>query len=292
MTAQRPSRIGCEHQCPACGSFAEPKHVYEKWGYAIRRCADCGLGSASAGDFDPATIYSTDYFTGGQKDGYADYVGSEMILRRESRKVLRGLAKAGRKSGSLLEIGSAYGFFLAEASDTFEVEGIEPCEEAAAFCRSRGFTVTAGLANSETMGSAHPVDVVVLLDVIEHLPNPLSVLELANARLKPGGHLVITTGDWDSLLSRSMKSSWRLMTPPQHLFFFSRKSLAAILGRAGFRVLEFARPSKLVPLSLICFQLARILGMKPARYPRLSRIALPVNLFDAFRVISVKERSI
>ena len=183
-------------------------------------------------------------------------------------------------------------FFLAEASDTFEVEGIEPCEEAARFCRSRGFNVATGLANSETIGSPHPVDAVAMLDVIEHLPDPLSVLKLVNARLRPGGHLVITTGDWDSVLSRSMKSSWRLMTPPQHLFFFSRRSLAAILERAGFRVIEFARPSKLVPLSLICFQLARILGMKPPRYPGLSRIALPVNLLDAFRVISVKDRSI
>ena len=68
-----------------------------------------------------------------------------------------------------------------------------------------------------------------------------------------------------------MRSSWRLMTPPQHLFFFSKTSLAAILGRAGFQLVEVARPSKLV---------------------RLSRIAFPVNLLDALRVIFVKDRSI
>ena len=112
MTARIPPRPLWErNSCPACGSLAEPKQVYKKWGYPIRRCPDCGLGSTSIGAFDPATIYSTEYFTGGRKDGYADYVGSELILRKESRKVLRGLARAGRKSGRLLEIGSAYGFF-------------------------------------------------------------------------------------------------------------------------------------------------------------------------------------
>lgn len=293
ITARAPTPLDCQTKpCSACGSREEQRHVYEKWGYPICRCPDCGLGSTSAGAFDPATLYSVEYFAGGQRDGYADYVGSEPILRKESRKVLRSLARAGCKSGSLLEIGCAFGFFLAEARNTFQVEGVEPCREAAAFCRSRGLTVTTGLANSETIESPRLVDAVVMLDVIEHLPDPLSVLKSANARLKPGGHLVITTGDWDSVLSRSMRSSWRLMTPPQHLFFFSKISLTAILGRAGFQMLEVARPSKLVPLSLICFQFARILGIKPARFPRLSRIALPVNLLDALRVISVKDRSI
>lgn len=84
--------------CSACGSLAEPEQLYEKWGYAILRCPDCGLGSTCAGDFDPARIYSRDYFSGGRSDGYADYVGSEAVLRKESRRVLRALADAGCSS--------------------------------------------------------------------------------------------------------------------------------------------------------------------------------------------------
>jgi 2-polyprenyl-3-methyl-5-hydroxy-6-metoxy-1,4-benzoquinol methylase len=278
--------------CSACGSLAEPEQLYEKWGYAILRCPDCGLGSTCAGDFDPARIYSRDYFSGGRSDGYADYVGSEAVLRKESRRVLRALADAGCSSGTLLEIGCAYGFFLAEASKTFEVEGIELCQDAAAFCRSRGLNVASGAANAETLGSGQPIDAVVMLDVIEHLADPLSVLKLVNARLKVGGHLLLTTGDWDSILSRFMKSSWRLITPPQHLFFFSRTSLSAMLKRTGFQVVEVARPAKLVPAGLMVFQMARILGAKPPVFRGLSGFALPTNLFDALRIIGVKDRSI
>jgi 2-polyprenyl-3-methyl-5-hydroxy-6-metoxy-1,4-benzoquinol methylase len=278
--------------CPACGGTAEPQLLYRKWGYPIKRCPDCGLGSTEINGFDVNGIYTSDYFSGAQKDGYADYPGSEATLRREFRSTLRSLELSGRSSGRLLEIGCAYGFFLIEARRTFEVSGVEACEEAAKFCRSRGLEVIAGSADAETINSTDTVDVIVMLDVIEHLPDPLNTLQLMNRRLNPGGCVLITTGDWESVLSRVMGSSWRLMTPPQHLFFFSKNTLAKVLARAGFRIIEFSRPTKLVPVSLILFQLARVFGMKPRARSWMQGTALPVNLFDAMRVIAVKERSL
>ncbi len=278
--------------CPACASAATQQVVYRKWGYAIRRCPGCGLGSTEIHGIDLDGLYTPDYFHGAMKDGYVDYRGSEAILRKEFRSALRSLQRTGRSSGRLLEIGCAYGFFLAEARKSFKVRGIEACEDAANFCRSRGLEVIRGLAGAETIASNSPVDVVVMLDVIEHLPDPLTTLQLVNAQLNPGGCVLITTGDWDSILSRVMGSSWRLMTPPQHLFFFSKRTLAAVLARAGFRIVEFDRPTKLVPVSLILFQLSRIFGMKQRTRPWMNLAALPVNLFDAMRVVAVKERSL
>src|SRR5262249_33661124 len=96
------------------------------------------------------------------------------------------------------------------------------------------------------------------------------------------------TGDWDSALSRLMGSAWRLMTPPQHLFFFSHRTLHAILSRAGFRVVHFSRPTKFVPLSLALFQLTRILDLPSRNVSFFGRWPVPINLFDAMRVIAVK----
>jgi SAM-dependent methyltransferase len=234
-------------------------------------------------------IYSEDYFDGAQKDGYADYLGSEPILRREFQGALRSLGKAGRTGGKLFEIGSAYGFFLAEARNHFAVSGIEVCEKAAAYCRDRGLDVDTGPITEQALAARAPFDVMAMLDVIEHLTDPLGVLRLANRYLSPGGHLLITTGDWDSTLSRCMRSSWRLMTPPQHAFFFSKRTIRSILGRAGFRVVSITRPWKWVPIGLILFQLARIVGFRPTAIAVLSRYAMPVNLFDAMRVIAVKD---
>src|SRR5262249_5895315 len=159
-------------------------------------------------------------------------------------------------SGKLLEIGCAYGFFLLEAREYFDVHGIEISVEAAAHCQSQGLDVVSGIVTEERVAQHAPLDVVVLLDVIEHLTNPLEVLRMVHANLNVGGHIVITTGDWDSILSRLMGSAWRLMTPPQHVFFFSRRTMRATLSRAGFRVVQVSRPVKFVPLSLVLFQLA------------------------------------
>ncbi len=292
MNGSTTGGYGASKRCPACDSASEPQFVYRKWGYPVRRCPECGLGSTGIDGLDVSRIYTQDYFQGARKDGYADYLGSEAILRKEFQSAVGSLRRSGRTSGRLLEIGCAYGFFLAEASKTFEVLGIEPCVEAANFCRSKGLEVTAGFVDAETVSSKDRFDVVVMLDVIEHLSDPLNTLRLMNHRLNPGGCVLVTTGDWDSILSRVMRSYWRLMTPPQHLFFFSKRTLAAVLERAGFRIVQFARPAKLVPVSLILFQLARIVGLKPRAVSWMNTTALPVNLFDAMRVVAVKERSL
>jgi SAM-dependent methyltransferase len=278
------------YACQACGSSSEPRLCYRKSGYPIRRCNECGLGSTGlSADFDPTGIYSRGYFSGGQNDGYADYPGSEPVLRKEFRSALRRLKAAGRSDGKLFEIGCAYGFFLLEATRTFQVSGIEMCEEAADHCRRRGLDVSTGFAAEEELARKGPFDAVVMLDVIEHLPDPWHVLCLAHRHLSPGGHLMITTGDWESIASRVMGPSWRLMTPPQHVFFFSRKNIHTILARAGFRVLELTRPGKLVPVNLALYQMLRILGVKPRTFPLLNNVGIPINLFDAMCVIAVRE---
>ncbi|MCX6621635.1 MAG: class I SAM-dependent methyltransferase, partial [Acidobacteria bacterium] len=213
-------------ECPACGSSAPPEHLYRKWGYPIRRCL-CGLGSTGLdANFDPGLLYSKDYFNGSRKDGYADYIGSRSILQREFQQTLRVLAEFGVTGGKLLEIGCAFGIFLETARQRFEVSGIEVCPEAAVHCRQRGLKVQTGAATGERIARDGPFDVIVMLDVIEHLPDPLDVVRAVGTELRPGGHLLITTGDWGSLVSRLMGSSWRLMTPPQHVYFFTRQTLA------------------------------------------------------------------
>ena len=121
-------------------------------------------------DFRPDEIYSDGYFSGGTWDGYSDYVSSEPVLRSEFRRVLDEMQRLGCSSGNLLEIGCAYGFFLAEARKHFDVNGIEVCDSAAEFCRSRGLNVLTGPADEALIGHRGPYDAVVMLDVIEHLP--------------------------------------------------------------------------------------------------------------------------
>ena len=51
--------------------------------------------------------------------------------------------------------------------------------------------------------------------------------------LAPGGVLVLTTVDFDAWLARALGRHWRLMKPPEHLFYWNRRSLARIFGDRG-----------------------------------------------------------
>jgi 2-polyprenyl-3-methyl-5-hydroxy-6-metoxy-1,4-benzoquinol methylase len=275
--------------CPVCGGPREATHVFERSGFPIQRCSVCGVGKTQLPPgFSPEGIYTEEYFQGGLADGYSDYVGNENVLRADFRSVIEDLHRAGASGGKLLELGCAYGFFLVEAKPYFEVYGIEVSESAVRFCQSRGLNVEQGVLTDEYVGRQAPFDVVVMLDVVEHLMEPDAVIELLHRAMKPGAKLLISTGDWESRLSRVMRKNWRLMTPPQHTLFFSPRTMAAMLARLGFDIIECRKPWKRVPLDLALYQLGRIMGI--SKPPRLKgvHLGLPVNLFDAFRVIAVR----
>jgi len=274
-------------RCVCCGMQGPQARVFSKSGFDIFKCPGCGLGRAAAPEFRPEAYYTGAYFDGGHSDGYANYQGSEGVLKNEFRRTLSALGAMGKSGGRLLEIGCAYGFFLDVAAERFDVEGIEIAEDAVKACHARGLTtVVAGKASAELLGRVAPVDVVVLLDVIEHLEQPEQVLADAAARLKPGGLLMLTTGDWSSAVARLTGPDWRLMTPPQHLWYFTPAAVKGLARTIGLEVVEVTWPWKLVPLALILFQLKRMLslGSKPINSAFASRIGLPVNLFDAMRV--------
>ena len=268
--------------CPACGRPTPQRYLYSKHGCDIFKCRECGLGRSETSEFDPARYYTKDYFSGQHADGYGDYLGSEGVLRREFARmvdVIRQYCAGGR----LIELGCAYGFFLKEARRYFDVAGIELADDAAAHARQAGLNVLSGVADEGNLARLGAADVIVLLDVIEHLPDPRATLELAVRHLNPGGIVVITTGDFASLYARLAGAHWRLMTPPQHLWFFTPDSIGRLADGLGLRVESLSHPAKVVPLSLILFQLRRMLGLRGG--VAAGSVGIPLNLFDAMRIV-------
>jgi SAM-dependent methyltransferase len=269
--------------CIACGANAT-RPLYEVNGFAIVECT-CGLArTALPAGFDPASIYTAEYFQGGHRDGYADYAGSGDELRHEIRRTLAALTRH-VADGKLIELGCAMGFFLDEASRKFTTCGVEISEHARETCRARGLDVVRD-ADESFLAARGPFDAAVMLDVIEHLEDPGAVLDRLHHAMRPGAQLLVTTGDYGSLLARAMGRRWRLMTPPQHLWFFSPRTVTALLARHGFRVHTVEHPWKLVPVALVAYQATRYLGGQGLfrRFAPPGR--LPINLFDSMRVIA------
>jgi 2-polyprenyl-3-methyl-5-hydroxy-6-metoxy-1,4-benzoquinol methylase len=206
------------------------------------------------------------------------------VLRREFANTVDFIRKY-RASGRLLDVGCAYGFFLQEARPYFDVAGIEIAEEAATFCRKQSLRVLTGMADEYNLAQLGMMDVITLLDVLEHLPSPHETLALCTRYLSPGGVILTTTGDFASHSARVAGARWRLMTPPQHLWYFTLESVERMSHALGLRVEWYDHPWKIVPISLVAFQIRRMLGMRTAGTSTTSGVGLPVNLFDAMRIV-------
>ena len=273
--------------CAIDGVSGQPaEEAYQVRGFRILRCPRCRLLWTQVGrDHDPDSVYTEAYFQGKIPDGYFDYIGSEAFLKQEYHARL-SVIRAYQPQGHLLEVGCASGGFLQEARLYYQVQGIDVSEFAVRAARAKGLDVSCG--HLETAGTLRPTyDVIVMFDTIEHLADPLSTLRAVHEHLRPSGSLFITTGDSRSILARLMRSRWRLMTPPQHLWFFDNRNIALMLERIGFAVVSSRHPWRLVPLTLIWYQLFR---GKTRPLPRaLARIVLPINLYDTMMIIAAKK---
>lgn len=233
-----------DRPCPVCaaGGIAPPGLLWIKGGYRVVRCPGCGLAFVGNPPLpaELASLYHEDYFESGDTAGYSGYAQAEGRKRRHFSTLLDRLATlvGDPASGALLEVGSAYGFFLAEAEARgWRVTGVEPSLHAAEQARRRFGVRVLGTLDDLGGEADGAYRVVAAWDVIEHLPEPSLMLDHAYRLLAPGGVLAVSTGDFSSSAARLHGVEWSLMTPPWHLWFFTRRSLARLVGKAGLQVI-------------------------------------------------------
>jgi 2-polyprenyl-3-methyl-5-hydroxy-6-metoxy-1,4-benzoquinol methylase len=110
-------------------------------------------------------------------------------------KTVSSLLQTESGRGRLLDIGCSSGALLESARrQGFDVEGVEPAAQAAEYARSTGLTVFQGYLQDACYPAAS-FDVVTLMEVIEHLPDPNALLKEVWRVLKPNGVFVVGTGN-------------------------------------------------------------------------------------------------
>jgi 2-polyprenyl-3-methyl-5-hydroxy-6-metoxy-1,4-benzoquinol methylase len=140
-----------------------------------------------------------------------------------------------KPGGRLLDIGCGNGDSIKFMSSLgWNVEGIEYDNKAAENARSKGLTVHIGdLLNIKLDGN---FDAIVMRHVIEHVPDPRSLISECFRLLKPGGLFVVLTPNSKSMGHRIYKSNWRGLEPPRHLQIFNKDNLAKLISESGFNV--------------------------------------------------------
>ncbi|MEW5945242.1 MAG: class I SAM-dependent methyltransferase [bacterium] len=227
--------------CALCGSEEErqlyevPTTVYgrkERIWYV--KCVGCGL--VRMNPRLPAEVLLALYselrvcdFDAGGGAAESCYSTAQEPRRRLVEKYCRG--------GRLLDVGSGDGQFLHTMKKAgWEVEGIEIVESQAAYQREKlGLTVQTGtIETAEFQGRVF--DVITLWALLEHVPDPLSVLRHAAESLSPDGTIIVSVPNIGSLEAFLFRRRWFGLCPPFHLFMFEPKTMKNISVRAGLSV--------------------------------------------------------
>jgi 2-polyprenyl-3-methyl-5-hydroxy-6-metoxy-1,4-benzoquinol methylase len=172
--------------------------------------------------------------------------GYESLRRENFRVVLDRLASVRPLDGSrLLDVGSAYGWFLEQAAHAGAVTvGIEPDERVAA--RSHGEVRIGRFPDALSPGERF--DVIAFNDVLEHIPNARGALQACHDHLRPGGLLSVNIPTADGLAFRTSQvlarlnldgphqRLWQRALASPHLHYFSTTALIRLVGSCGIHV--------------------------------------------------------
>jgi SAM-dependent methyltransferase len=253
-----------ERSCPLCGTSC-PNLYCEKNGFTILRCSSCGLAFVND---EPSEEEVRKFY----RESYLPYhlLYGDFEEKAERRYSLVESA-AGNRLGSLLDVGCSYGFFLNVArTHGWAVKGVEMGSRPAEYARTRyGLDVFEGPLQKADFAESS-FDVVTLFHVIEHARDPLDLLSTVRRILKKGGSLVMLTPNIESLHSQILGKAWTWLSPPDHLFYFSRRSMGLALRKCGFRAASIS--SITVDADNLLVQLASTL-ISTHRTPKKSQVA-------------------
>lgn len=230
--------------CPLCSSeeieFSHNFH-YKNIPLSIYVCSECSFQfmNPSLSDASIASLYSDEYYAGEADYSYTDERKSEQFSRHVWDARIRTIRRW-VKEGNFLDIGCSFGGFLSRASRYFTPYGIEISPYSASYAQECGITVHTGSLN-DTPFDENFFSVITMIEVIEHLKDPLKTASYCYSRLKQGGIAVIQTADMNAHQARRAGKSYHYYLPG-HVSYYSEENLRLLLLQTGFKKIKVYRP--------------------------------------------------
>jgi SAM-dependent methyltransferase len=195
------------------------------------------------------------YYTHGDAATRGSWLASVMrrrgaVLRsllnpaRQERESLFVMDLDGIEPGRLLDVGCGDGTRIAQLRNLgWQVYGQDLDPAAIRYARETlGLQAFLGqLENAPFPGASF--DCVTLNHVVEHVHDPIRLLEQSRRFLKKGGRLVMITPNVESFAHKHFGRLWRGLEPPRHLHLFSPRTLSSVAQAAGFSEITSLRTS-------------------------------------------------
>jgi SAM-dependent methyltransferase len=260
-------------QCPCCGDFA-PKRIGSLqdsyWfagkrlaqplpGGTLYRCRRCLLKFRHP--IAPPDTYRALY------DNAETATWSGHTPRPDWDIIVSEITGLRPDGGRVLDFGCYTGGMLSLLESRYARFGVEINREAA---RLAGETTGACIWHGiDDIPGEERFDVIVLADVVEHLPDPRALLEALASRLADGGTILVSTGDANASLWNLFGANWWYCFYPEHIAFVSKAWVQCALVPRGWSLLNCRqfRYRRLMPVQgLIELALACLYGLFPRAY--------------------------
>jgi SAM-dependent methyltransferase len=241
---------------------------------AIYRCSNCGFLQCS--DLPEVVQFYEDL-----ED--ADYEAGRQERGLQARRILE-LARTLQPEGRLLDVGAGSGMLVEQAIQLgYHAEGIEPSAWLHKVARERNLPVHLGtFPHSAVPGK---FDLITLIDVIEHVSNPMELLRNIAAGLAESGIAVIVTPDVSSVAARILGWKWWHFRVA-HIGYFNKRTVLFALTQSGLQPVLIRRPAWYFGADYLWVRLNRYLPsfLRFASPRFLSKVVLPINLRDSWLI--------
>jgi SAM-dependent methyltransferase len=195
-----------------------------------------------------------------------------------------------KSRGRLLDIGAGSGILVEQAmSRGYQTQGVEPSEWLQK--KSHDLRLPVILGAFPHPGLVGTYDIMTLVDVIEHVTNPVELLKDMSRQLAPGGIVVIVTPDVSALVPRVLRWRWWHFRVA-HIGYFNMQTLRLAAKRADLTSVYEGRAGWYFPADYLMERvnkyLPKFLRITPPRI--LSRVTVPVNPYDSILAIFEKTK--
>ena len=238
--------------CPVCGCYRNllDQEVYDdRYGhpdlFKLVRCSDCGhlMTRPSLVESDLANLYGTYY---PRKNITSEQVTAQAAKVRRAfsgvRRWLMGVDNQGQYSArpgeKMLDVGCGSGLSLLEAKAMgVDAWGVEADPNAQRFADQLGLRIHQGGLQDVPFADTS-FDLVVLNQVIEHIPEPDKALQIIRQRLAADGRVVLVFPNVNSLWCKLSGLRWINWHIPYHLHHFTLETFTRMAERCDFRVVR------------------------------------------------------